>query len=309
MPRLGFGGRAAWQDDAMTFETVTTSDGRQLCFAQWGDPDGRPVFGLHGTPGCRLNRHPDNAAIAATGVRLITYDRPGYGQSDRHAGRRVVDCVDDVAAIADALGIDRFAVTGGSGGGPHSLAVAARLGNRVTRARSVVGVAPIGLPDLDWLEGMDPENVKEFGWAIAGEKVLHERLVEESAAMMQRVAADPSKALGDEWNLADADRAVLSNPLIMQVMRESVPETFAHGPWGWVDDDLAFVSTWGFELTEITVPVEVHYGSQDVLVPAAHGAWLAANVPGALVVVNRDQGHADTPEHTLELLRSLAFPD
>lgn len=293
----------------MTPEFTKAADGRQLCFAQWGDPDGRPVFGLHGTPGCRLNRHPDNAAIAATGVRLITYDRPGFGQSDRHAGRRVVDCVDDVAAIADALAIDRFAVTGGSGGGPHALAVAARLSDRVTRARCVVGVAPVGLPDLDWLEGMDPENVKEFGWAIAGEAVLHERLTEESEAMMKRVADDPSKALGDEWQLPDADREVFSNPLIMQVMRESLPETFVNGVWGWVDDDLAFVKPWGFELTEITVPVEVHYGAQDVLVPAAHGAWLAANVPGALVVASNDKGHASTPEHTLELLRSLAFPD
>jgi pimeloyl-ACP methyl ester carboxylesterase len=291
--------------DAMTFETIKTADGRQLCFAQWGDPAGAPVFSLHGTPGCRLNRHPDNAAIAATGVRLITYDRPGYGRSDRMAGRRVVDCVDDVAAIADALGIDRFAVTGGSGGGPHSLAVAARLGDRVTRARCVVGVAPVGVPDLDWLAGMDPENIKEFGWAVAGETVLHEKLTEESGATMKRVADDPSKALGDEWQLADVDRAVLSNPLIMQVTREAMPETFVNGVWGWVDDDLAFLDSWGFELAEITVPVEVHYGTQDVLVPAAHGAWLASHVPGAVVVVSHDKGHAVTPEHTLELLRTL----
>lgn len=293
----------------MTFETVKTADGRQLCYGQWGDPAGPPVFSLHGTPGCRLNRHPDNAAIAATGVRLITYDRPGYGQSDRMAGRRIVDCVGDIAAIADALGIDRFAVTGGSGGGPHSLAVAARLGDRVTRARCVVGVAPVGVPDLDWVAGMDPENVKEFGWANAGETVLAARLTEESEAMMKRVADDPSKALGDEWQLAAADRAVFSNPVVMRSMRESVPETFANGPWGWVDDDLAFVEPWGFELAEITVPVEVHYGSQDVLVPAAHGAWLGSHVPGAVVVVSHDKGHANTPERSLELLRTLAFPD
>jgi pimeloyl-ACP methyl ester carboxylesterase len=292
----------------MTRETLQTGDGRQLCYAEWGDPLGSPVFSLHGTPGCRLNRHPDDAAIAAAGVRLITYDRPGYGWSDRLAGRQVVDCVDDVAAIADALGLDTCAVTGGSGGGPHSLAVAARLADRVTRARCVVGVAPVGVPDLDWFAGMDAENIKEFGWAVAGEATLHEKLTEEAGAMMKRVAEDPSKALGDEWQLAAADRSVLRNPIVMQVMREAVPETFANGVWGWVDDDLAFLAPWGFELTEITVPVEVDYGVQDVLVPAAHGAWLASNVPGAVVVVNHDQGHSDTPEHTLELLRTLVNP-
>ncbi len=102
--------------------------------------------------------------------------------------------------------------------------------------------------------------------------------------------------LGDEWQLAEADRAVLANPMVMAVMREAIPECVANGPWGWVDDDLAFVAPWGFELSEITVPVEVHYGSQDVLVPAAHGEWLAAHVPNAKVVVNHDQGHMPTPE-------------
>ena len=93
----------------MTPETVRTADGRELCFEQWGQPDGFPVFSLHGTPGCRLNRVPDDASVAATGARVITYDRPGYGQSSRHPGRQVVDCVADVATIADALGIERFA--------------------------------------------------------------------------------------------------------------------------------------------------------------------------------------------------------
>lgn len=292
----------------MTTETLTTNDGRVLCYAEWGDPAGFPVFSLHGTPGCRLNRYPDNDALAAIGARLITYDRPGYGRSDRNRGRKVVDCVGDVAAIADALGIERFAVTGGSGGGPHSLAVAARLPERVTIARCVVGVAPVNVAGLDWTAGMDPENVKEFGWALAGEATLYEQLSHEAAAMVANVKADASKVLGDQWQLAEADREALRNPMTMQVMREAVPECVVNGPWGWVDDDLAFTTTdWGFDLDEIKVPVEVHYGSQDVLVPAAHGAWLAANVPGAKVVVNDDQGHMNTPEHTLELLRTLVY--
>jgi pimeloyl-ACP methyl ester carboxylesterase len=147
-------------------QTTLAADGRTLCFAEWGDLTGFPVFALHGTPGGRLNRHPDETKFADAGARVITYDRPGYGRSDRHRGRAVIDCVADVVAIADALGVESFAVTGGSGGGPHALAVAARLPDRVVRARCDVGVAPYPAEGLDWLAGMDPMNVTEFGWAL-----------------------------------------------------------------------------------------------------------------------------------------------
>lgn len=165
---------------------VTAADGRTLMAAQWGDPGGFPVFSLHGTPGSRLGRYYDENAYVEAGARVITYDRPGYGASDRHRGRRVVDCVSDVAAIADALAVERFAVTGGSGGGPHSLAVAARLPARVTRAGCDVGVAPFETPDFDWFDGMDPLNVREFEWAMEGEAVLAREYEREAAEMLER---------------------------------------------------------------------------------------------------------------------------
>ena len=290
-------------------QTTTAPDGRTLCFAEWGDPEGFPVFGLHGTPGGRLNRHYDESKYAEAGARLITYDRPGYGRSDRHPGRAVVDCVGDVAAIADALGIDRFSVTGGSGGGPHSLAVAARLGDRVVRARCHVGVAPYGVEDLDWFANMDPNNVKEFGWALEGESALVPNLQRELDAMAARVAEDPSKILGDDWDLDEADRAVLGRKEVAGVIREATEDLHRGGVWGWVDDDLAFATAWGFEIAEIKVPVEVRYGAKDVLVPAAHGAWLAANVPDALVVVEDGQGHMGDPDKVIELTRWLVRGD
>ena len=114
--------------------SVSASDGRTLKVAEWGDAGGFPVFWLHGSPGSRFSRHYDESEYSRAGARVITYDRPGYGGSDRDAGRRVVSCVGDIAAIADALDIERFAVMGGSGGGPHALAVAARLADRATRA-------------------------------------------------------------------------------------------------------------------------------------------------------------------------------
>jgi len=285
---------------------VTTADGRSLGVAQWGDPDGTPVLSLHGTPGSRLGRPPAEAALRDAGIRLITYDRPGYGISDRAAGRRVVDCVGDVEAIVDALGISRFAVTGRSGGGPHALAVAARLPDRVALAECVVGAAPFDASGLDWLAGMDAENVEEFGWVRQGEQVLHQELTRLAAADLERMTADPAKVFSDDWQLADTDRQILARSDVQSVMVEAMREAFRPGVWGWVDDDLAFFEPWGFDVAEIRVPVTVRYGSQDVMIPAAHGAWLADHVPGADVIVDEQAGHLAGPEVMLERMVLLA---
>ncbi|MEO7260832.1 MAG: alpha/beta hydrolase [Jatrophihabitantaceae bacterium] len=218
--------------------TVKAPDGRALGVAQWGDPDGSAVFGLHGTPGSRFGRPSDEAGLERAGLRMVTYDRPGYGVSDRQPGRRVVECAEDVAAIADALDIGRFAVTGGSGGGPHALAVAARLGRRVTAAECRVGAAPFDAEGLDWWAGMDPQNVREFRWAIEGEQVLRERLAPLAAQDLARIAKDPSKILSDDWQLADADRERLARPDVQRMLVEGMRGAYAAGVWGWVDDDL-----------------------------------------------------------------------
>ena len=135
----------------------TTPDGRTLAVAEWGDPEGLPVISHHGTPGGRIAWWSDPTIYARHGVRRLTMDRPGYGLSTRRPGRRIVDVVPDVELIADGLGIDRFAVMGGSGGGPHTLACAALLGGRVIRCAAFVSVAPLGDPGLaraDWIDGM-----------------------------------------------------------------------------------------------------------------------------------------------------------
>jgi pimeloyl-ACP methyl ester carboxylesterase len=286
--------------------TVTAADGRAIGVARWGDPAGTPVLSLHGTPGSRLLRPPDEEALRRAGIDLITYDRPGYGASDRAAGRRVVDCVADVEAIVNALGVSRFAVTGRSGGGPHALAVAARLPDRVAVAESVVGAAPFDAAQLDWTAGMDAENVVEFGWAGQGERVLHRELTRLAEVDLERITADPAKVYSDDWQFADADRAVLARDDVQRVLVETLREAYRPGVWGWVDDDLAFLAPWGFDVTEIRVPVTVRYGRKDVLVPAAHGDWLADHVPGADVIVDDDAGHQVGPEVVLERMVALA---
>lgn len=290
--------------------TLELSDGRTLAYATWGDPDGFPILSLHGTPGCRFNRWPNEDVYARAGASWVTHDRAGYGQSDRHHGRNVADEAADVAALADELGFDRFGVSGGSGGGPHVLACAALLPERVVRAICSVGVAPFGDAGLakdDWLAGMDPENVKEFEAALAGEDVLTPALEKLQKTFEERVAVDPSTAL-DDYDLSESDRAQLARPEAMQVMRESALEEAAHGVGGWVDDGLAFTQPWGFEVSAISVPVLIRYGLTDVLVPAAHGEWLAANVPGCIVEIEDVGGHmgVDPEEEIASNIRWLS---
>jgi len=285
---------------------VTAQDGRVLGVAEWGDPAGRPVLGLHGTPGSRLNRPPDEAALRDAGLRLVTYDRPGYGASDRQPGRQVVDCVPDVEAVADALSIGWFLVSGVSGGGPHALAVAALLSDRVVTAECSVGPAPVAVLGAEWTAGMDEENVREFGWAMQGEQTLHLELSRQAEADLARMADDPSKVFSDDWEFEEADRVVLARTDMQQMLGEAWREAFRDGVWGWVDDDLAVLGPWGFEVSQISGRVVVRYGEQDVMVPAAHGRWLAANVPGATVLVSQQAGHMKEPQTRIQELVDLA---
>ena len=149
----------------------------------------RPIFLLHGTPGSRLGPHPRSSVLHRLGVQLIAFDRPGYGESDRMAGRQVADVAADVLAIADAYGLDRFAVVGRSGGGPHALACAALLPERVTRAAVLVGLAPHGAAGLDWFDGMAESNVTEFTAAANG----YEDIVAHTKAVAERGAGRSSQ--------------------------------------------------------------------------------------------------------------------
>jgi pimeloyl-ACP methyl ester carboxylesterase len=225
------------------------------------------------------------------GARVVTYDRPGYGLSSRNPGRRVVDCLTDLDTLVDHLGLSTFSVTGSSGGGPHVLAVAARRPDRVVRARCNVGIAPFDADGLDFYDGMDPENVKEFGWAVEGEGRLVSELTAQLAAMRERVRVDPSLFIGQEWQLDESDREVLADPALADQNVAVTAEILRGGGWGWVDDSLAFVHEWGFDIGEVRVPIKVTYGDRDVVVPPAHGAWLGSRIPGAEVLVEEAGGH------------------
>jgi pimeloyl-ACP methyl ester carboxylesterase len=270
---------------------IRASDGRVLAVAEWGDPGGVPLFSIHGTPGGRIAYWIDPTIYARHGLRRFTFDRPGYGESTRMPGRAVADVVADVAAMADALGVDRFAVTGGSGGGPHALACAALLPDRVLRCMALVSIAPYGPDGLEhaaFLAGMTEGNVIEFEAALAGEDAMLEVAEREGKTLLARLDEGRSDFLGDAYEMAESDKAQMAKHQAR--MADHFRNCLAPGVAGWVDDNIAFTKPWGFDVTSIHVPMYLSYGREDTLVPAAHGDWLAAHLPGATVVVE-DVGH------------------
>lgn len=281
---------------------IPTPDGRILAVAEWGDPNGVGMFALHGTPGGRIAYWSDPGIYARHRLRRFTVDRPGYGASTRHRGRSVADFVPDIETIADALGVQEFAVTGGSGGGPHALAVAALLGDRVLRCLADVSVAPYGAAGVDFLAGMTAGNVAEFNAALAGEHVLRGLLERERATTLARLADGNANFLGDDYEMAEADQAQMAKHV--HRIADQFNDCLRPGVDGWIDDDIAFTKPWGFDVEAIRVPMFLSYGRADTLVPAAHGDWLVQHIPGAKVRVS-DDGHMgadETVEHDMAWL-------
>jgi pimeloyl-ACP methyl ester carboxylesterase len=264
------------------------ADGRCLEFTVAGPADGALLVSHHGTPSAGRLFEPFVEAAAARGLRTLTYSRPGYAGSTRAAGRTVADCADDVAELADHLGADRFFVTGRSGGGPHALACAARLPGRAVACATVASVAPWGADGLGFLEGMAPENVEEFAASVAGPDELEAYL----RPMAERILAAEPGTMADELGdlISDVDADALAGgygPFASELLHDGVRD----GIWGWFDDDIALTEAWGFDVEDIAVPVTVWHGGRDQAVPYAHGAWLAARIPGARSELHPEHGH------------------
>ena len=254
---------------------IRTADGRTLCYADWGGapggaPDGYPVFNMHGSPNCRLLiRAPEQ--IGAAGARLITYDRPGYGRSDRRGpGTRVVDHVADVEAIAGALGIEEFAVTGGSGGAPHALAVAALLPHRVSRVSNYASLAPYDLMGHDeYVRGQDETTLDYLAKVRESEAVC--------TAFFQEMDDELRAGLAED------------DPL-----REGLLEQCRQGVMGWVDDERALQVPWGFDVEDVKAPAVIYANPNDPTTPPNHAEWLVAHMPNATLVSSTNaNGHCE----------------
>ena len=281
---------------------VRSFDGRRIAVKVSGNPTGHPVFILHGTPGSRVGPFPKTRVLYELGVRLISFDRPGYGGSDRLSSRRVADVVPDVVAIADALDLDRFAVLGRSGGGPHALACAALLPERVTRAGVLVSLAPWAAEGLDWFAGMSDSNVREYLAAANEPDVLTARLVQTAARIKARPASHVTR-LGTE--MPEADRRVVSDIGIRGLLAQNFAEALRDSADGWIDDALAFCAPWGFDLADIKVPVLLWHGADDVLSPVAHARWLADQIPHAIMSIRPDTAHFGSLEVIPDVLSWL----
>jgi len=267
---------------------ATTADGRTLRYVVAGDPTGPLLVSHHGSPGSGRPFRAEVEGAERLGLRLASYSRPGFDGSTPQPGRNVAGAAADVAALLDALGADRFATYGWSVGGPHALACAALLPERCAAAATIAGAAPSDRPELEFTAGMGAGNVDEFGAAAAGRETLSPLLSRERADLLAVTSQQLADALAPHLSARDAQ--ALDGELAA-FLTDEIQAGLRPGPEGWIDDDLAFMKPWGFDVGAIGVPVSVWQGEDDLMVPGAHGRWLAANVPGAQARLLPEEGH------------------
>ena len=269
---------------------VRAAGDRQL-EALAGPPTGGLTLVLHnGTPAGLIAAPAIAAAAAERGLRLVLYARPGYERSTAVPGRRVGDAAADLAAVLDALGAGEFVTIGWSGGGPHALACAALLPGRCLAATTMAGPTPHRAEGLDWSQGMGSENLAEFQAALAGPEELTRFLEPAARELASVTGADVVAGLGDL--VSAADKAALTGEFA-DYEAASLRAAVASGVAGWRDDDLAFVTDWGFTMADVGAgaPVAVWQGDQDMMVPWSHGHWLATHIPGARAHLLPGEGH------------------
>ena len=271
--------------------TISAGGGRELCVELAGEPDGKPILVHAGEPMSRLLYGGWIADAEQKGIRLIGYDRPGYGGSTAYPGHTVASGAQDVRAIAEALGHGRLGIWGISGGGPYALACAALLPDLAVAVGAVASLAPYGIEGFDYFAGMGELNVEGtklfFSDPEAERRDLREGREEILAATPEQFAEQM------EGLLSPVDAEALTGDLA-RWLTETHKVAVSPGDQGWWDDGAAHLASWGFDLRDIRVPVKIWHGRQDRMVPVQHGQWLAANVPGAEADISDRDGHLTT---------------
>jgi pimeloyl-ACP methyl ester carboxylesterase len=279
-------------------ERLTLRDGRTLAYHEWGVPDGIPVLRLQGTPGSRFSRYPKPELWERLGVRVIMADRPGYGASTRMPGRGLASVADDLIELLDHLGIDRLPVAGGSGGGPHVLAVAARHPHRVSAATVVVGAAPLTDDDIPLLIGLNAEayrRARDVGWDAVFPLL---------AEVREKILVDPLAGFREALRDAPAeDQAVMDDPAWQGTLKKSLAESLRPGAEGWCDEAIALYN-WDIAPEDASVHIVWWHSRHDANVPFQAAQRLAERLPSVDFRL-WEGGHLETFHREEELMRDL----
>ena len=279
--------------------TVTLSNGRKLGYAEYGDPDGKPIFLLHGNPGSRLGWMPLEGNTYPPGIRIIAPDRPGFGLSDFQPDRTHLDWPDDVVELADALRIDRFAVAGVSGGGPHVLACAWKIPERLT----AVGVISTGPPVPAALDGTSRTNRLIFSLARKAPALIQFN-GKFLASMVQR---NPERMIKQLLSAYPAcDKAVLNRPEMQLFFKRDMAEAFRQGGRGSAHEVILYAHPWPFPLTEIETKVYLWHGEADNATSPAMGRYLAQMLPNCQAKFIPNAGHLWVLDNINEVVTTLS---
>lgn len=279
--------------------SITLRDGRRLSYADYGDPEGRPIFFFHGFPGSRYDGEHAGQVAAGMGIRLVAPDRPGMGGSDYQPHRRLLDRPADVEQLAGALGFTTFGVLGYSGGGPYALACAYRIPHRLTSAGVLSGVSPVTEPGA--MDGMNGSNVlifrlsRRLPWLLALIYRLNSRA--DSVKLMEAAAK----------RMPAPDQAVMRDRAVLEAMARDYKEAFRSGPSGVVHEGGLYARDWGFRLADVSIPVWLWHGEKDTNAPPQMGRYQANMIPTCHATFYPDEGHISIMSHHIgDVLGTLA---
>lgn len=274
---------------------ISLPDGRRLAFAEYGDPHGQPLFFFHGFPGSRYDGAYTGQAAAGMGIRLIAPDRPGMGWSDFKPKRKLLDWPDDVCSLADALGLETFGVLGYSGGGPHALACAYKIPDRLTTTGVMAGVGPVTEPGA--LQGMMKSNVQIFSLARKAPWLLN------LLYRLQVPVNDKKLMQAATAQMAKPDGAVMQEPDILHDIVKDFNEAFRQNTKGVVQEGALFGSDWGFKLSNLQVTIHLWQGEDDTNVPVQMGCYQAGQIPNCVAKFYPGEGHISlVTNHIQEIL-------
>ena len=277
--------------------TIALPGGRRLGYAEYGDARGAPVLALHGLPGSRFQRHPDESIAARLGARLIVFERPGFGLSERAPRTSLSARAQDAVALADALGLARLRLLAVSGGAPAGCACALAFGARAERLALVGGVGPPGSMRAA------AALITYIGFALA--RRLPSALRPIVALGARSAQRDPARALERlARTLPPADRRMLARADVRAMFAEDLRAAFAQGSDAFVDDLALSAGPWGFRLADLRVATDIWHGEDDRIVPSTAARALAA-IPGSRLHLLAGEGHYFVFERWEEILATL----